>query len=302
MEKEIMGFPFKLIGEGLRWLSLQGGIWDLLAWVLYIGISLVPIAYLLYKVKVRRVPFCGADFWLVLISLSLFAVLYIMINPGILPEEYLLMGGVEFCVTLWSEIVLYLVLVMCKAVKAAKACGEARLLQYLRLGMIVLAVALAAFSVLGIFTELLPEIEAIRNGNSSAIDDLSWELGMADPLEMSAMGMWMVYLLRQISVVAEIVVIRYGLKLLRAIEADRYSDATIAAAKNLGDVCLTATIVIAVMPLLINLLQLGWSGLHVLQYQYTLPIVPILMIVGVYLLAHYFAADKAVKEENDMFI
>ena len=299
MEKEIMGFPFKLIGEGLRWLSLQGGIWDILAWILYIGISLVPIAYLLYKAKVRRIPLCGADFWLVLISLSLFAVLYIMINPGILPEEYLLMGGVEFCVTLWSEIVLYLVLVMCRAVKACDASG---LLCSMRIGLIGLAVALAAFSVLGVFTELLPEIEAMRNGNSSAIDDITWELGMTDPLEMSAMGLWMVYLLKQISVVAEIVVIRYGLKLLRAIEVDRYSDATIAAAKNLGDVCLTATIVIAVMPLLINLLQLGWSGLHVLHYQYAIPIVPILIIIGVYLLAHCFAADKAVKEENDMFI
>lgn len=299
MEKAIMGFPFRQIGEGLRWMSLQGGGWDAIAWILYVGISIVPIVYLFYKAKHKQSVRGIESMLLVLISLGLFAVIYIMINPGILSEKYQLLGGTEFCVSLWSGIVIYIVLVITRSVKNANA---EMLLHHMRIGLIVLGVLLLLFSIMGIFTELLPAIADMRKGNRSPIDDLSWEIGKADPLETSSLAMWVVYLIKQISVIAEIIVIRYAIKLIDAIKRNRYSEETITSAKELGDICLKSAIVIAVIPLVINLLQLWCSDLYVLSYQYTIPIVSILMIIGIYLLAHYFAVDKEIKEENDMFI
>lgn len=79
----LLSLPFAQIGAGLRALSLSGAIGNSIAVVLYLLLSLVPVGILVWRSRCRRlVP---EDSLLVGLSLFLFVMFYVMINPGEIP-------------------------------------------------------------------------------------------------------------------------------------------------------------------------------------------------------------------------
>ena len=78
----VTAFPFEQIGRGLRTLSLSGGPGNVVAVAIYTAVSLSPAAALLIIRKKRKM--LPEDGLLILLSVSLFTVLYLMVNPGVL--------------------------------------------------------------------------------------------------------------------------------------------------------------------------------------------------------------------------
>ena len=109
----VMAFPMAPIGMGLRKLSLSGSAGNIAAIVIYILLSLLPLGYLLFCS--RRRALTASDGLLAVLSVLLFAVLYVMINPGLIGEllgTHMLMetGKAMLGGMVWSVVVGYLVL------------------------------------------------------------------------------------------------------------------------------------------------------------------------------------------------
>lgn len=88
----IISMPMEGIGRLLRWLSLNSKIGDILSWILYIGISIIPLICLLWKnnrskksLDETTVNVTSADWILLpLLSIYTFYMLYGFVNPYLL--------------------------------------------------------------------------------------------------------------------------------------------------------------------------------------------------------------------------
>lgn len=85
----IISMPMEGLGRLLRWLSMNSKIGDVLAWILYIGISIIPLLCLLWKSRRSKqslaetaVNVTSAD-WILLPLLSIYTLymLYCFVNP-----------------------------------------------------------------------------------------------------------------------------------------------------------------------------------------------------------------------------
>lgn len=78
----LLCYPLELTGKALRSLSLAGGALNALAIALYAAISLIPAVLAL--IFARKRGHAKADCILYILSIVLFAALYLAINPGLL--------------------------------------------------------------------------------------------------------------------------------------------------------------------------------------------------------------------------
>ena len=76
-----LSYPFALLADFLRWMSLEGALLNVVAFILYLTVGLIPLAFLVFQ----RRNLLNAGM-LGLISLSLFVGVYFMINPHLLYE------------------------------------------------------------------------------------------------------------------------------------------------------------------------------------------------------------------------
>ncbi|MFW5893150.1 MAG: hypothetical protein ACOCU5_02590, partial [Bacillota bacterium] len=76
-----LGYPFSILADFLRWMSLQGALLNAVAFILYIAVGTIPLVFLLFQ---KRDPLSAS--MLGLISLSLFVGVYFMMNPHLLYE------------------------------------------------------------------------------------------------------------------------------------------------------------------------------------------------------------------------
>ncbi len=154
----LLSFPFGLLGEALRKLSLRGGAFNILSIVIYSVICISPVAGLfLYSREVKAFP---EKLALGFLSPVLFFCLYGIINPT--NFEFRLLEGKPSSVpimslTIDSFVLLYLIL---RLVRVLRSSDKESLYRYLRIFMAVLAfVAVAAITITVIkdFIFKLPE-------------------------------------------------------------------------------------------------------------------------------------------------
>jgi len=296
---DFFSFPFREIGLFLRWLSESGSAGNAAAVFLYGAVCLLPVIWLLFRIFRLRRGFRPADLWLPLISASLFLVLYFMINPGCLPEKMMLMSGTDLCVCLWSEIILCLVMGILRTIRNG---SEENLLRYLQAGIIVLGVCLVLFVPAGIYTQLLPEIEELKEMNYDPAASVAASFGLGDPLAPSIGFLWFKYLMDCIPTLAVLPVLRAGYKLTESFCQDKFGAETVAASEHLCGICGLVLPVMAAEPFAMNLFQLVSGGLRSLHYQLQFPVIEIVLVICVFLLAKFFASAKLLKDENGMII
>ena len=154
----LLSFPFGLIGEALRKLSLRGGAFNVLSIVIYSVICISPTAGLfLYSREAKTFP---EKLALCFLSPVLFFCLYRIINPT--NFKFRLLEGMPTSVpimslTIDSFVLLYLIL---RLVRVLRSSDKESLYKYLRIFMAVLAfVAVAAITITVIkdFIFKLPE-------------------------------------------------------------------------------------------------------------------------------------------------
>lgn len=83
----ILLLPLILIGDGLRALSLSSAIGNITSIIIYVVLSLLPLFPLLIHI-IKGKKLLKSDFFLVFISACTFAVLYLFINPQIIPTLF----------------------------------------------------------------------------------------------------------------------------------------------------------------------------------------------------------------------
>lgn len=289
-------FPFEPLSLGLRALSLSGVVGNVLSWILYLAICLVPLAF--YGSLLRSGRLQRADHLIPVMSILLFAVLYFMINPGLMwPEfpqaEKLLLGG-----AFWSVFFCWLVLRFLRRYDVGPD-RQQRGLQLLLYGVILLFV----YAIFGAeLRNCLDAIREVRDGNTAA--DGGW-MGSSPVRGLGTTYVFLVlkFLVDSLPYALDIWVTFLGLRFLEALSIDRYSDDTIAAAGRLADTCRLALTIMVVVSMLFNLAQLLFvRTLLSVNMQASLPILSMAFVLAVLLASGYIRENQRLKRDNDLFI
>lgn len=303
-----MAFPFAQIGAGLRALSLSSGVGNGLAIVLYVLLSLVPVGILFWRS--RRRALAPEDSLLVVLSIFLFVTLYLMINPGQLPgllvreetllEEQLAVSQSLFGGSAYAILLAYLVLRLLRRFQGA---DRQTLQDDLALLLGGLAVCLV-FVIFGIgFAGFWEECTALW---ASGGEEMVFGVGM-DSLAVQRDGLLLLFFLRWVGEMLpyflDIVVILAVLDLLGAMKTDRYSEETLARAHWVSRLCAGSLAASLVTTVVLNLGQLLFLGeLTRVSIQVVFPITAVAFLLGVLLVVKFLEENRALKEDNDLFI
>ena len=288
-----MAFPFEQIGMGLRALSLSGGPGNAIAIGIYCLLSLLPIAAL--PMLRKRRALCPEDGMLILLSALLFAVLYIMVNPGLINP---LIGGESgtamvkaiFGIAAYSVVCGYFVL---RALRLFRKGGVNALERYMSIMLGVLG-AIFVYAAFGDgFSGLLNSISALREGN----------VGNEHLLGASYFFLGMQFVVEALTYMLDVWVIAAALRLLEELRKDRYSAETVAAADRISKRCTMSLTVAVLSSMGFNLLQLLFiNALRTVSVSVNIPILSIIFVLAVLLLTRFIAENKQLREENDTFI
>lgn len=286
----VLAFPFEQIGLGLRALSLSGTGGNVLALLLYAAICLIPIGALFVIRRKRSLQ--PGDGLLPVLSAVLFAAIYLMINPGLIekslqsiPIGKAILGG-----TIYSVILAYFIL---RIMRLFYAGGMEQLQRYLTvlLGLLNVVFVYLIFGA-GIGT-LMEDIATLQAGNS----------GNEQLLDASYVFAVLQYLVDALPYAFDIFIVFAGIKLLKNMTDDRYSDATVLAASRLSGLC-GKTLCITVLAIAaFNLLQLLFAKhLFNIHAALQIPLLSIAFVLAALLLSRLVAENKALKEDNDSII
>ena len=289
----VMAFPFEQIGIGLRLLSLSSGAGNAAAIVIYFAASLLPIATLVVLRKKRKL--CAEDGLLGLLSAVLFAVLYVMINPGVIntltsgaaPQSVgkAILGGMVYSV-LFGYFIL-------RALRLFSNSETPMLVRYMSV-MLGLLNALFVYSIFGAgFNGLLNSISELRAGNA----------GNEHLLGTSYVFLVLQFVVGALPDVFNILVVFTVLRLLEEMRADRYSAQTVTAAGRVSRLCSTALVTMIIANIGFNLLQLIFAkSILVIDSSVQIPVYSITFVLAALLLTRLVTENKQLKDDNDLFV
>ena len=286
-------FPFEQIGRGLRALSLSGGPGNAAAVVIYIAVGLSPVAALLVICKKRKM--FPEDGLLILLSVSLFAALYLMINPGVLSvmtggAHGLTVGKSVLGVIVYSVICGYFVL---RVIRLSLGSDSKMLMRYMSLMLCVLG-AIFTYMAFGYgFRSLITSVAELRAGN----------IGNEHLLGASYVFLVIRYAVDAVPYVLNIWVIMAALLLLEELKKDPYSSETVRASDRISGYCAVALAVTTLSGIGFNLLQLLMiSTLKTINVSINIPVISIVFLLAALMLTRFVSDNKRLKDENDAFI
>jgi hypothetical protein len=289
----IIAFPFEQLGTGLRTISLSGTTGNYISIVIYLIICLLPSAYLVYRLLKRRSHI--EDWLLALLSMVLFWVIYVMINPVDITRHF---GSSEILdtskaflgVVVYSIAAGYLVL---RIMRSFTYSSSDSILKYLKLLLAVICVVL----VYGIFgSGLMKLISAFGQLSSS-------NTGAGQGLGLSYAFLILQYLVSILPLALEIIIIYAGLKLIEAFKKDPYGQDVVTSAQKISDICRRSVVLIMLTQICVNVLQLILgSSVRSSHYTLSIPLMSVVLVLIVMLSANYFEQARQLKNDNDMFI
>ena len=286
-------FPFEQIGMGLRSLSLSSGAGNAIAFVVYIMVSLLPVIALLIIRKKRKLY--AEDGLLGLLSAILFAVLYIMINPGYISTMTgeiaaqsagkAVLGGMVY-----SALCGYFVL---RVLRLFSNGGIEKLTRYFSVMLCLLNVLFVYFVFGACFDGLLDSITALQAGN----------IGNEHLLGTTYVFLFLQFVVDALPYIICVIVVFAALRLLDEMRSDRYSVETVAASERLSRFCVTGLVAMALANIGFNLLQFLFAkSLLVINSSVQIPIFSIAFVLAALLFTRLVTENKQLKDDNDMFI
>ncbi|AUS97071.1 hypothetical protein CDQ84_11015 [Clostridium thermosuccinogenes] len=289
----VMAFPFEQIGLGLRALSLSGDTGNIISIVLYTTLCLIPVGILYSLKRVRRLY--PEDALLAVLSIVLFAVVYMMINPGLLGPYFgdaagqsvtkAVLGGMVY-----SVLIGYAVL---RILRLFFHADTGRLQKYLEILLCALNALFVYLAFGAYFSSLMDSFDALRSRNT----------GNEQSLGMSYLFLVLQYVVNALPYILDVLVVFAALELLDELSADRYSEAAVNASEKLSRLCGMALAVIVISNIGFNLLQLVFiKMLAVMNGSVQIPLISVAFTLAVLLLAQYIKENKQLKDDNDMFI
>ncbi len=291
---DVMAFPFAQIGAGLRALSLSGSGGNAVAILLYLLLSLIPVAVLIFLGRKRALA--PEDVLLVILSILLFAVFYFMINPGQIPSLFL--AGQEdrsveqslFSGTAYALIFSYLVL---RALRHFMVADREKLQDYLAILLRLLAVYFVFLAFGPAFQVFLEELAALQTDG----------LGFALHNGSNTFFVFLQYLANMLPHLLTVMVTLAALDLMAAMKTDRYSQAAADKAHHVSRLCGVSLAVSLLVTVAMNLLQLLFLGqLQSVRIQVVIPILSVAFLLAVLLVVQFIRENRQLKEDNDLFI
>ncbi len=288
-----MAFPFEQIGQGLRALSLSGAVGNAAAILLYVGICLIPAAAMPILQKKRGLY--RDDWLLALLSITLFVVVYLMINPGALGP---LLGGTTglgvgkaaLGVTVWSVLCGYLILRLLRLFFLER---RDKLQKYMVLLLRLLSLLFVYMAFGACLSKLLDSLASVQAGN----------VGNEHLLGTTYFFLGLQYAVDALPYLLDVFVVLAAVRLLEALSADRYSPQSVKAAGELSRLCGKALAATVLSDIAFNLLQILFAkSLMVLNTTLNIPVFSIAFVLGVLLVTRFIAENKQLKDDNDMFI
>ena len=292
----IMAVPFEQIGIGLRFLSLQGSLWNALALTIYAAIGLIPIWYLLRKVQKRGFQY-EDSFLLLVLSIFIFLVMYWMVNTDKITELFPIggtfgdeIGKAILGCTVYSVLSAYLVIRILRLFFESKI---EQLNQYLRILLGVLNVIFVWIIFGSCLDSLLESIKTLKAGN----------VGNEAELGVTYVILGLGFMVEALPYVLNIVTVFLALKLIDVMSTDGYSEDTVIIANKLSQWCAKALAVVMLSNVSLNLIQLVLAKkLRNMNSNLSIPVVSIAFVLAVLILARMIAENRKLKGDNDLFI
>lgn len=309
---EQLAFPWVQIAGLLRNMSLQGGVGNVFAWILWAVIGMIPLIYWVirrkHSIKVQR------DIFLPIISILVLTGIWFLINPSYLYACFLpvelagsteLAGGVV-AIILDTVILTYIVWNFMSSVERAE---RERLFRNLRILLgcytVFLAFALAWQFVNG----LQVSFNAFEAGNTMLTGDmrlLEGEFGKQSFLSGLGTSYFFLVLQQIVKVLPaclELPLCILNIRFLMSTEKAGFSDEALGLVTKIYKWSKGSLIAILVSQLSLNILQLLCAkGIRSTNFNLTIPVEEIVKVLLVLVLSCFYMESKKIKDDNDMFI
>ena len=289
----IICFPFDQIGMGLRWMSLQGGFQNGIAIVLYVVLCLAPF-FVLQLLKIKKIA-KPEDNLMALLSVGLFYVIYMMINPGLIPMPTALgmgadMGKTLLCGTVYSVIAAYFVL---RGIRLFFDSETKKLYGYM-VALLWISAILFTISIFGVgLNHTVAVIKSIQAAN----------VGTESELGITYAFMAIKFIVDSVPNAVNILVIFSGITLITEFSHDSYSEEAIKASENLSAVCKTGLMITVCSNAAFNILQLLFmQTLRNINSLIQMPLLSLVFVLGALIFSRMVLVNKTLKDENDSII
>ena len=289
----VMAVPFEQIGMLLRALSLQGGILNGIALMLWAGICLLPLLPVMKEWQDRAK--WAEHIVLVILSVVLFVGLYYMVNPRLLFErvpavltEAISVGTEELSgalkasvsMMIWSVVVCYGVFVLLRLFRAGE---KEQLFLYTRRLLYVLCGLFAGGMVLTAL-EAFTGIRAVQSGLDGVFTGVK-ALMAALPYAM------------------DIVVTLSAMTVLDALLEDSRSEQVVVAARKLSGICCITLDVVTSAGVALNIIQwLLSKKISNINVHVSIPFMSLAFVLAALLFSRLLEENKQLADENEMFV
>lgn len=288
--------PFELLGDGLRSLSLSGSMGNAAAIIIYCLISLIPaFIYIVLKYKKRLIK---VDGFLIVLSGTLFFVIYYLINPTLFMANGL--GAIPLIGTFYSLLAGYLVL---RGISVWSKSDAAGLQWGLRLLICLLIISLIGAILIECVVNLPDAIQTLKNKNTAVTDPFVMYGTGAKGLTVTIVFLLLGSVVKIVPCMWEIAILVIILDVLKALSENRYSEQVVNGFERLGNTCKNMLIVTMVLNMGFALLQVIFRNmLYEINMDLTVPLASIVLVLAVMLISKYMRETQKMKEELDMFI
>lgn len=290
----LLAFPYAQIGMMLRRLSVSGGAGNILAWVLYILVSLIPAA--VWMGIRRRKTMEKNDIFLPVLSLLLFGLLYLAVNPAFLfkltgASAAQITSSVLFAscaLAVDSLLILYLVV---RLLISWKTMENRKLIRNLRYFFCLLGFVMVILVFVKGPVDFVSSVQIVQEGNTAGV-------GMVTSF-LLVLKILAVYL----PDAAQLLLSILAVSLLNAMEEDIYGEKTVQAAELLARVCGISLVVILSFTVCCNMLNLFLqSGSSDITFTAGIPLGYIGFSLILSLIAGSLSSGRELKKDYDLFI
>lgn len=276
----LLALPFALIAKGLRALSLSGSNGNMIAILLYAVVSLSPMLFLLKKKRSRE------DWLLIACSGALFYVLYLLINPGLMPAAMSSeVGGVIYSGTIYSILISWGILKLIH--REVSGYDALKTLLYILAALYIIV----GFGV-GV-GDLKTEIVTLHTTNTMPGQNLL-------PTDLFHALIFAVHALEYLM---DACLMIFGVDLICQLEQNPYSESCVETADLLSRKARSYLSVILLSNMALNVTQVLFAyNLYNIDAKVRIPVFSVALCLGCMALTRLLVQGKEIKEENDLYI
>ena len=279
----LLCYPLEFTGKALRSLSLAGGALNVLAIALYAAISLIPAVLAL--IFARKRGHAKADCILYILSVVLFAALYLAINPGLLryvfsADMLTIVASYQVALGILNSLIYSLVLcyAVLRIISRLALDGTDRLLSA---GAWLLYIACAVLSF----------ASAYGAAASLAYGALDICVSVARAAVDALPG------------VLSVLLALCGAKLLLSMRGGLFSDEAVDAAQRLSRLAVISLKVSVISSAAFNAVQIALAGgLSSVNVSASIPFAGVLFALLALIFSRFIAESKRIKDDNDSII